>query len=102
MALGVSLTFPREHRDPHREAQPMEVDVRVFVRAEPSAIRSECRPPKPPVAPEARASRRIQFPLLEFLVGGSACESRAEVDVFRDFHGHKIKKDEQGSDGNGN
>jgi hypothetical protein len=31
--------------------------------------------------------------LLKFLVGCSACESRAEVDVFRDLHGHKIKKD---------
>jgi hypothetical protein len=34
--------------------------------------------------------------LLKFLVGGSACESRAEVDVFRDLHGHKIKKANKG------
>jgi hypothetical protein len=70
----------------------MEVDVRVFVRAESATIRAERRPPEPPVTPKSRAGRRVQFPLLEFLVGGSACESRAEVDVFRDLHGHKIKK----------
>lgn len=70
----------------------MEVDVRVFVRAQSPPIRPECRPPEPPVAPESRAGRCGQFPLLEFLVGGSACESRAEVDVFREFFDHKIKK----------
>jgi hypothetical protein len=70
----------------------METNVRVFVRAEPSAIRAERRPPEPPVAPESRASRCVQFPLLEFLVGGSTCESRAEEYVFREFFDHKIKK----------
>ena len=70
----------------------MEVDVRVFVRAEPPTIGAERRPPEPPVAPESRTGRGIQFPLLEFLVGGSACESRAEEDVFREFFDHEIKK----------